>query len=81
MQLINGELEAAENLNSHNINIVKTTCGQPLQALGNLKDQANDIALVDAIISNYKNHPSIDQIRKNALILKNLVFLKQKKKK
>ena len=54
----------AETLNSHYINIVKTTCGQPPQALGNPKDQANDIALVDAIINKYKNHPSINQIRK-----------------
>ena len=37
---------------------------QPPQALGNPKDQANDIASVDAIINNYKNHPSINQIRK-----------------
>ena len=54
----------AETLNSHYINIVKTTCGQPPQALGNPKDQANDTASVDAIINNYKNHPSIIQIRK-----------------
>ena len=40
------------------------TCGQPPQALGNPKDQANDIASVDAIISNYKNHPNINTIRK-----------------
>ena len=46
------------------VNIVKTTCGQPPQTLGNPKDQANDIASVDAIINNYKNHPSINQIRK-----------------
>ena len=63
-RLINDELEVAETLNSHYINIVETTCGQPPQALGNPKDQANDIASVDAIISNYKNHPSINQIRK-----------------
>ena len=40
------------------------TCGQPPQALGNPKDQANDIASVDAIISNCKNHPNINTIRK-----------------
>ena len=34
------------------------------QALGNSKDQANGIASVDAITNNYKNHPSINQIRK-----------------
>ena len=34
------------------------------QALGNRKDQANGIASVDAIIRNYKHHPSINQIRK-----------------
>ena len=34
------------------------------QALGNPKDQANDLASLDAIISNYKNHPNINQIRK-----------------
>ena len=33
--------------------IVETTCGQPPQALGNPKGQAN-----------YKHHPSINQIRK-----------------
>ena len=54
----------AKTLNSHYINIVnKTTCGQPPQALGNPKDQANDIRF-DAIINKYKNHPSINQIRK-----------------
>ena len=37
---------------------------QPPRALGNPKGQADDIVSVDAIISNYKNHPSIDQIRK-----------------
>ena len=63
-RLINDELEVAETLNSHYINIIKTTCEQPPQALGNPKDQANDIASVDAIINNYKNHPSINQIRK-----------------
>ena len=40
------------------------TCGQPPQALGNPKDQANDIASVDSIISNYKKHPSINHISK-----------------
>ena len=63
-RLINDELEIVETLNSHYINILKTTCGQPPHALGNPKDQANDIASVDAIISNYKNHPSVNQIRK-----------------
>ena len=61
-RLINDELEVAETLNSQ-INIVKTACGQPPQALGNPKDQANDIRF-DAIINKYKNHPSINQIRK-----------------
>ena len=63
-RLINDELEVAKTLNSHYVHIVETTCGEPPQALGNLKDQANDIASVDAIISNYKHHPSINQIRK-----------------
>ena len=49
-QLIDDKLEVAENLNSHYINIVM--------------DRTNDIASVDVIISNYKNHPSINQIRK-----------------
>ena len=73
------ELEVAETLNSHYINIVETTCGQPPQALDNPKGQANysTNASVDAIISNYKHHPSINQIRKNV----HTVFLKQKKKK
>ena len=53
-RLINDQLESAETLNSHYVNIVKTTCGQPPQALGNPKDQANDIASVDAIINNCK---------------------------
>ena len=47
-RLINNELKIAEALNSHYINIVKTPCGQPSQALDNPKDQANDIASVDA---------------------------------
>ena len=63
-RLINDGLEFAAMLNLHYINIVETTCGKPPQALGNPKDQANDIASVDAIISNYKHHPSINQIRK-----------------
>ena len=62
-RLINDELEVAETLNSHYTNIVETTCALPPQALGNPKGQANDIALVDAIISHYKHHPSINQIR------------------
>ena len=73
----NDELEVGEALNSHYINIVKTTCGQPQQAKGYPKNQANDIASV----SNYRHNPSINQIRKNALILRHIVFLKQKKKK
>ena len=40
------------------------TWGQPPQALGNPKDQANDIASLDAVINSYKNYPSINQIRK-----------------
>ena len=71
----------AETLNSHYINIVKTTCGQPPQALGNPKDQANDIASVDAIINNYKTIQVLFRLEKNALILRYTVFLKQKKKK
>ena len=63
-RLIYDELEVAETLNSHYINIVKTTRGLPPQALGNPKDQVNDIVSIDAIISNYKNHPSINRIRK-----------------
>ena len=57
-RLINDELYK----NSHYKNIVETTCGQPPRVLGNPKDQANDLALVDAIITNYKHHPSINQI-------------------
>ena len=63
-RFINDELEVAETLKPHYVNIVKTTCGQPPQAFVNPKDQANDIALVGAIIRNYKNHSSINQIRK-----------------
>ena len=63
-RLINDELEVAQTLNSHYMNIVKTTYGPAPQALGNLKYQANDIASVDAIISIYKLHPSTNQIRK-----------------
>ena len=49
--LVNDELEVAETLNSHYINIVKIICGQPPQTLGNPKEQVNDIALGNAIIS------------------------------
>ena len=63
-QLIDDKLEVAENLNSHYINIVKRTFGQPPVTVGNPMDRTNDIASVDAIISNYKNHSSINQIRK-----------------
>ena len=56
----NDELRVAETLNSHYINIVKMTRGQLPQALGNPKDQANDLASFDAIISNYKHHPNIN---------------------
>ena len=62
--LRNDEVEVAETLNSHYINIVETTFGQPQQPLGNPKDQANDIATVDAIIISYKHHPSVNQIIK-----------------
>ena len=55
---------------------------QPPQALGNPKDQANDIAQVDAIISNYKSHPRVlIRLEKNALILRYTVFMKPEKKK
>ena len=80
-QLINDELEVAETLNSHYINIIKTICEQPPQALGSPKDLANDIASVDAIINNYKNHPSINQIRKECSNPKIYSFPEAKKKK
>ena len=63
-RIINDGFEVAETLNSHYINIIETTCGPSSQALGNSRDQANDIDSVDAIISNYKHHPCINQIRK-----------------
>ena len=69
-RLINDGFEVAETLNSHYINIIETTCGPSSQVLGNSRDQANDIDSVDAIISNYKHHPCINQIRKNAVFLK-----------
>ena len=72
-RLINDQLESAETLNSHYVNIVKTTCGQPPQALGNPKDQANDIALVDLIIN--KTIQVLIRLEKNALILRYIVFL------
>ena len=77
--LVNDELEVAEALNSHYINIVKIICGQPPQTLGNPKEQVNDIALVNAIISNYKNHPSINQIRIKCPIPKKCSFPDAKK--
>ena len=61
------------------INIVETACGQPSLALGNPKDQANDIPSLDAIISNYKNHPSTDQIRKKCSNPKIYIFPEAKK--
>ena len=39
-QLINYELEVAETLNPHYVNIVEATGGQPPQVLGNPEDQA-----------------------------------------
>ena len=63
-RLTNDDLEVVETLNSHYINIVEMTCGQPPQALGNPEDQANGIASFHAIISNYNHHPSINQIIK-----------------
>ena len=80
-QHINDELEVTETLNSHYINIVKMTRGQPPQTLGNPKDQASDLASVDAIISNYKNHPNINQIRKKCSNPKIYSFPEAKKKK
>lgn len=50
-RLINNELEIAETLNSHHINIIKTTCRQHPQTLGSPKHQAN-------------GHASINQIKK-----------------
>ena len=69
-RLINDEVEVAWTLNSHQINIVKTTCGQPTY----------DIASVDAMISNYKNHPSINQIRKKSPNPKKYTFPEAKKR-
>ena len=80
-RLINDELKVAETLNSHYINIVQTTCGQPPQALHNPKDQANDIDSVDTIISYYKHHPSINQIRKKCSNPKIYSFPEAKKEK
>ena len=80
-RLINGELEVAETLNSHYINIVETTYVQPPHALGNPKDRANGITSVDAIISNYKNHTDINQIRKKSSSSKICSFSETKKKK
>ena len=80
-RLINDELRVAETLNSHYINIVKMTCGQPPQALDNPKDQANDLASFDAIINNYKHHPNINQIRKKCSNPKIYSFPEAKKKK
>ena len=66
-QLVNDGFEVAETLNSYYMNIVETTFGPSPQALGNSRDQANDINSVDAIISNYKHHPCSNQIRKKML--------------
>ena len=74
----NGELEVVESLNSYYINIVKTTSPP---ALGNPKDQENEIASVDAIISNYKNHLSINQIKKKCSNPKIYSFPEAKKNK
>ena len=76
---MNDELEVVGTLNLHYINVVKTTSGQPRHALGDPKDQANDIASVDAIINNYKDHPSINQIRKECSIPKIYSFPEAKK--
>ena len=65
-RLMNDKLKVAETLNSQ-------LCGQPPQALGNPKDQANDIALVDPIIN--KTIQVLIRLEKNALILRYIVFL------
>ena len=44
-----------------------------------VNDQANDIALVVAIINNYKNHPSINRIKKECFIPKIYSFSEAKK--
>ena len=84
-RLINNELKVAETLNSHYINIVKTPCGQPSQALGNPKDQANYIASVDANswckLTIIKTIEVLIRLEKNVLILRYVVFLKQREKK
>ena len=68
-RLTNDEPDVAKTLNSHYINIVKTTCGQT----------PHDLASVDAIISNYKNNPSINQIRKKYSNPKKYSFSEAKK--
>ena len=80
-RFINGDLEVAETLNSNYINIAETTYVQPPHALGNPKDQANGIASVDAVISNYKNHTDFNQIRKRCSNPKICSFPETKKKK
>ena len=80
-RLVNDELEVAETLNSLYRNVIKTTCGQPSQTLGNPKDQANGIASVDTLVSKYKHHPSINQIRKKCSNPKKYSFPEAKKKK
>ena len=61
---ITNDKELAEIFNNHYINIVEKTCNVKPNTLSNENMESPDTA-IDAIIDNYKNHPSIVNIKEH----------------
>ena len=66
-QFITDPKNLVKIFNNHYINIVEKTSGQSPSCLGNPLDKTKDENTVKEIIVYYKNHPSIKEIKNNAL--------------
>ena len=62
-KIVDNEVKLVELFNSYFINAVENTTGKTLTSLGDSANQQNDTDNVKKIISEYKNHLSVDEIK------------------
>ena len=69
---VRDEKVLVELFNENNINIVEISSGNKPSSLGKSEDSAQDDATVDKIISKYSSHPSVQKLKREFSIDKEL---------
>ena len=74
MILVSNEETLVEIFNDFYINIIEYSCGVPSSDITDRLDTLNNNEVIDSIIHQYKNHPSIVKIKESGFVINKFSF-------